>query len=98
VPGSLTQTSYEFRLLSNNQYLILASAPFTLAGLPVVTVAAANANVSEAAGTATFNVSRSGSTAAALPVSYTVNGTATLGQDWTEFSGSYANLDRRLAI
>ena len=54
-------------------------------GLPTVTVGATDANAAEAAtpNTGTFTVSRTGSTAAALTVNYTVGGTATNGTDYT---------------
>jgi Galactose oxidase-like, Early set domain/Calx-beta domain len=59
-------------------------------GLPTVTVVATDANAAEAAtpNTGTFTVSRTGSTAAALTVNYTVGGTATAGADYTTLSGS----------
>ena len=54
-------------------------------GLPTVTVVATDANAAEAAtpNTGTFTVSRTGSTAAALTVNYTVGGTASNGTDYT---------------
>ena len=50
-----------------------------------MTVAATDANAAEAAtpNTGTFTVSRTGSTAAALTVNYTVGGTASGGTDYT---------------
>jgi hypothetical protein len=51
---------------------------------PVVTVAATDANAAEAgANPGTFTVSRTGSTAAALQVSFSVGGSATSGSDYT---------------
>ena len=57
----------------------------SIPGLPTVTVVATDANAAEAAtpDTGTFTVSRTGSTAAALTVNYTVGGTATNGTDYT---------------
>ena len=62
-----------------------ATASIGAGGLPTVTVAATDANAAEAAtpNTGTFTVSRTGSTAAALPVNYTVGGTASGGTDYT---------------
>ena len=62
-----------------------AEASIGAGALPTVTVAATDANAAEAAtpNTGIFTVSRTGSTAAALTVNYTVGGTATNGTDYT---------------
>ena len=59
--------------------------------LPVITLAVSPASVSED-GTANlvYTFTRSGSTSSALTVNYTVNGTATLGTDYTGIAASPA--------
>ena len=58
-------------------------------GLPTVTVAATDPTATEAGvTTGTVVVSRTGSTAAALTVNYTVSGAATPGSDYTALTGS----------
>jgi hypothetical protein len=57
--------------------------------LPTVTIAATTPTATEAGPSpGAFTVSRSGSTASALTVSYTVSGTATPGSDYTTLSGT----------
>ena len=57
--------------------------------LPTVTLAATTGTATEAGPVpGVFTVTRTGSTAAALAVSYTVGGTATAGSDYTALSGS----------
>ncbi len=59
--------------------------------VPTVTIAATDANAAEASTTVepgTFTITRSGDTAAALIVTYTVGGTATNGVDYNPLSGS----------
>ena len=57
--------------------------------LPTVTLAATTGTATEAGAVpGVFTVTRTGSTAAALTVSYTVGGTATAGSDYTALSGS----------
>jgi len=53
-----------------------------------VTIAATDAEAAESGGSGTFTVARTGSTAAALTVFYTVAGTATNGADFTALGGS----------
>ncbi len=57
--------------------------------MPVVTLAATDAAAAEAAlNPGTFTVTRTGSTAAALTVNYTVGGTASNGADYQSLTGS----------
>ena len=57
--------------------------------LPTVTLAATTGTATEAGAVpGVFTVTRTGSTAAALTVSYTVGGTATAGSDYTALPGS----------
>ena len=57
--------------------------------LPTVMLTASDATATEAnTTTGTFTVSRTGSTAAALTVNYTVSGTATPGSDYNTLSGT----------
>jgi hypothetical protein len=69
-----------------------SSATVTIAdndSLPTVTVTATDATASETAGdTGTFTITRTGSTTAALTVSYAMSGTATNGTDYNSLSGS----------
>jgi hypothetical protein len=56
---------------------------------PTVTIAATDATATEAGTTtATFTVSRTGSTASQLSIGYVVTGSATAGSDYTALSGS----------
>lgn len=73
------------------------SGSFTIGGgpvptVPTVTIAATDASAAETGGqipnTGTFTITRSGSTAAALTVSYTVAGTATNGIDYNALTGT----------
>src|ERR1043165_8700087 len=66
---------------SNNS----TSVSFT-AGTPTVTVAATDANAGEPSNTGQFTITRSGSTASALTVSFTIGGTATNGSDYNTIS------------
>ena len=78
----------EIYVLSKSDGMIrklVAVAP----NLPSVTVAATDPTATEAGvTTGTFAVSRTGSTAAALTVNYTVSGSATPGSDYTALTGS----------
>jgi hypothetical protein len=59
--------------------------------VPTVTIAATDADAAEASTTVdpgSFTITRSGDTAAALTVNYTVGGTATNGVDYNSLSGS----------
>ncbi len=59
------------------------------AGLPSVSVTATDATATEAGlSTGTFTIARTGSTAAALAVSYTMSGSATSGSDYAALTGS----------
>lgn len=70
------------------------SGSFSLGGggtVPTVSIAATDANAAEASTTVnpgTFTISRTGSTAAALTVNYTIGGTATNGIDYNRLAGS----------
>ena len=56
---------------------------------PTITVAATDASAAEQGlGTGTFTLTRSGGTATALTVGYTLSGTATAGADYQTLSGS----------
>jgi hypothetical protein len=82
--GALSGAQQHFSLLLNGQ------SPQTPA---VVTVVASDASAGEPAsgqGTGTFTFSRTGSTAAALTVNFSVSGTATSGSDFTSL-GTTAN-------
>ena len=78
----------EIYVLSKSDGMIrklVAVAP----NLPSVTVTATDPTATEAGvTTGTFAVSRTGSTAAALTVNYTVSGSATPGSDYTALTGS----------
>jgi hypothetical protein len=66
-----------------------ATANVSISALPVVSVVAADATATEAGlATGSFTVSRTGSTASALTVSYTIGGTASNGVDYQMLSGS----------
>src|SRR6185295_16367299 len=54
---------------------------------PVVTVSAADADAAESGDTGAFTITRTGSTAAALTVNYTLGGTASNGADYQSLSG-----------
>jgi PKD repeat protein len=56
--------------------------------LPTVSVTAGDANASESGGTGTFSVARSGSTASALTVFYSMSGSAGNGADYQTLSDS----------
>lgn len=56
--------------------------------LPVVVVEATDANASEGGDTGTWTFSRTGSTAAALTVNFTIGGTAANGSDYTAIGTS----------
>jgi hypothetical protein len=57
--------------------------------VPMVALVASDATALEAGSkTASFSVSRTGSTASALTVNYTVGGTAIAGSDYQALSGS----------
>src|SRR5205814_621961 len=55
---------------------------------PTVTVVATDASASESGDTGTFTISRTGSTAAALTVNYSIGGSADNGVDYQSLSGS----------
>jgi concanavalin A-like lectin/glucanase superfamily protein/glucose/sorbosone dehydrogenase/Calx-beta domain-containing protein len=79
----------EIYVLSKSDGMIRRLAAATAPALPTVTVAATDATATEAgATTGTFAVSRSGSTASALTVNYTVSGTATPASDYAALTGS----------
>jgi hypothetical protein len=67
-----------------------ATATVTIAdGSPLVTVSATDSTASEVGpSTGTFTFTRTGSTAAALAVNFTVGGTATAGLDYTSLGSS----------
>jgi hypothetical protein len=66
-----------------------SSPPPPPSSLPVVTIAAPDASAAESPLDAgTFRVSRTGSTAAPLTVSYTVGGSATSGSDYTSIGAT----------
>ena len=56
--------------------------------LPAVSISATAAEVGENAGPASFTITRTGSTAFALAVNYTLTGTAVAGSDFTAPSGT----------
>lgn len=58
------------------------------APLPVVNLAATSPNASESGANGVFTFTRTGSTAASLTVSYAVGGTATMGSDYQNLSGT----------
>jgi acetyl esterase/lipase len=58
------------------------------AGLPAVTLTASTPGASESGTAGAFTVTRTGSTSAALTVSYAVSGTAANGADYAALSGS----------
>ena len=66
-----------------------ATANVSIGALPVVTVVATDANAAEAGAdnTGTFTVSRTGSTAAALTVNYTVGARRLLGRTIRRYQG-----------
>jgi len=94
VPGTLVHVGDEQTAsvppLSGQAFTIVSNGlEFVVAALPTVTVAATTATATEAGLVpGAFTVSRTGSTAAALSVAYTVAGTATAGSDYTALAGS----------
>ncbi len=78
--------------IDENVYVYrLASATSTA---PTVSVAATDASASEpGSNTGTFPVTRAGSTAGALAVSYSVSGTASAGSDYSALSGTVTIAD-----
>jgi hypothetical protein len=94
VPGTLVHVGDEQTAsvppLSGQAFTIVSNGlEFVVAALPTVTVAATTATATEAGLVpGAFTVSRTGSTAAALPVAYTVAGTATPGSDYAALAGS----------
>ncbi len=65
-----------------------ASSTIDALGETVVSVQATDASGAEPSDSATFTVSRTGSTLAAVAVSYTVSGSATAGSDYSALSGT----------
>jgi len=91
VPSSASLGSYQLRLFANNSNTLLATSnAFNVIALPVVSITASDGTTTEGtpSDTGVFTVSRTGSTAAALTVSYTIGGTATNGGDYDGLSGS----------
>jgi hypothetical protein len=92
--GLACNTTYYFRVTAANAVgqssgtmLELTTKPCT--GLPVVTVTATDPEASEQPLTnGEFLIQRSGSTASDLTITYSVGGTATVGQDHTLAGGS----------
>jgi hypothetical protein len=79
----------ELYVLSKSDGMIRQLVGVVVPVLPTVTVAATDPTATEAGvTTGMFAVSRTGSTAAALTVNYTVSGTATPGADYTTLTGS----------
>ena len=79
----------EIYVLSKSDGMIRRLVGMVVPLLPTVTVAAADPTATEAGvTTGTFAVSRTGSTAAALTVNYTVSGAATPGTDYVALTGS----------
>ncbi len=68
--------------------VVLKKTSFTPPGQTTVTITATDASAAEPSGEGMFTVTRRGSTAAALTVSYTVGGTATPRSDYTALPGS----------
>jgi len=83
-----------FTLATSTAYTIDAvkkAATITLTdddAAPVVTISATKANAVEGGSPGEFTITRTGSTAKALTVTYTVGGTATNGTDYTKVSGT----------
>lgn len=89
LPASLNSGNYEFRLLANNGFTTLASAILNIEGLPMVTIVASDPNAAEAGlDSGVFSISRTGGTATALTVRYTMGGSATNGTDYALLDGS----------
>ena len=85
-PSGLFQPGQAFTLTITYSDATTATASTTIPAVvpPTITVAATTPNASEAGPTSgTFRVTRTGSTAAALKVNYTVGGSATNGVDYT---------------
>src|SRR5207253_444306 len=79
----------EIYVLSKSDGMIRELVGVVAPNQPSVTVTATDGTATEAGPTTgTFAVSRTGSTAAALTVNYTVGGSATPGSDYTALSGS----------
>jgi hypothetical protein len=79
----------EIYILSKSDGMIRQLLAAVAPALPTVTVVATDPTATEAGvTTGTFAVSRTGSTAAALTVHYTVSGTASPGSDYTALTGS----------
>ena len=82
-------------LVAGNGYLVSGTGSATVTiddndtALPRVTLAIGEAKTIEGSGTpATITVSRTGATGAALPVNYSIGGTAANGADYTTLSGT----------
>jgi hypothetical protein len=81
-------------LASNAAYTVgsPSSATVTIAdndvALPTVTVSAPDANAAEPSDTGAFSITRSGSTAAALTVTFSISGTAANGTDYVTLGTS----------
>jgi predicted extracellular nuclease len=76
--------SVEWEGFAQNTFNGLGSHSVTMNGAPVVTITATDAAAAEQGqDPATFRISRTGDTTSPLPVSYTVDGTATNGTDYT---------------
>src|SRR5207237_1035028 len=56
--------------------------------LPTVTVTASDANASESGDTGAFTITRTGGTASALTVNYSLNGSASNGSDYQQLGNS----------
>jgi hypothetical protein len=75
-------TSMQFQFITRSG-AVVDTYTLSTSSLPTVSVSASDADAAEpGANTGTFTVSRTGSTAAALTVHYTVNGPATNGGDY----------------
>ena len=88
--GSMFVPGASFVLTANFTDGSTASASTTInvVMLPTVTIAATSPNAAEGGASAQFLVTRTGSTAAALTVNYTVSGTATIGADYQTLVGN----------
>ncbi|HEX6975668.1 MAG TPA: LamG-like jellyroll fold domain-containing protein, partial [Vicinamibacterales bacterium] len=86
--GLIDEVRIYGRGLTASEVQSLMSGSASTGTLPVVTVAATDANASENGDTGAFTFSRTGDTTAALTVSYTVSGTATGGSDYTALSST----------
>ena len=90
LPAGVANGTYQFRLLSNDSFNVIATSNPLVVGLPAVSVAA-TANAAEPSTNGQFTVSRTGSTASSLTVNFAVSGSATAGVD-------YANLGTSVVI